>query len=370
MVLLYSTGFDLFGNNASKNLDGWTDAVIGTGTAGTGTVTVNTSSGRSSGGCMIINPGNGNSAGLGSLRQFTNLGVSGAHMYFGCAYQAASSGTSARILGFFDAGTCQVDLRHSITGVISVTRNGASGATLGSTSPGTLTYATYHYFEIDVVIGSGTSGAVTVKMDGTTILTITSVNTQTTSNAYWNQLVFAGADPSASIGISNVNYLWDDIYLCDATGPAPFNANLGDTRILGMLPIGAGTYAQMTKVGSASTHWQSVNEIPPDGDTTYVSSNVVNTVDTYTYAALPSNTSSVLGVVGRFDARKDDAGSRSIETHIRSTSSGLEADSTPTMALQTSYTYGFMHMPINLITGLAWTVTDVNNMEFGPKVAT
>jgi hypothetical protein len=356
MALVYNCGFDLLGNFSDLTMEGWNN----NGGGGGGLIQVSTSAGRGGGGCMQVERGNGGGNNpMGAIRQFTNQGLAGAHSFVGFAY-SAPTGTGNQVIGFLDSGTFQIWLFHAGDGSMLISRN---GTTLGTLGAGTFTYNTFHYIELDFVIDPSV-GSVLFKMDGVTLLNLTNQNTRASANSQWNQIVCGG-----NAGQSIVNlFSYDDLYYCDPT-TASLNSLLGDTRVIGNLPTGAGTYAQMTKVGAASTHWQSVNEKPTDGDTTYVSSSVVNTVDTYTYPVLPANTQTVLAVTGRPNARKDDAGFRSLETHLRSTASGMEADSPTASILGTSYQYYEEIFPINPITGLAWTVSDVNNMEYGPKVA-
>jgi len=102
-----------------------------------------------------------------------------------------------------------------------------------STTLGTVANAfipgTWNFIEISTTI-STTVGAVTIRRNGTTILTLTGVNNQASTGnlvyaALWN-------NTTATNMISFTHY-----YLCDTTGPAPYNTFLGDVRILNKQPL-------------------------------------------------------------------------------------------------------------------------------------
>ena len=223
---------------------------------------------------------------------------------------------------------------------------------------------TWYYFEFKVVFGAGTSGSYAVRRNGAVIPGIPDVaatNTTATANAYTNSVQLCQLGNAGGTGIQQ----FDDMYLLTTLGTR-LNDFLGDCRVVTLLPNAAGTNTNMTKVGAGVTNWQSVNEAQSDGDTTYVQSSVVGQLDTYKYASLPNATSSVLAVTARPAVRKDDAGSRSLTTHVRS--NAVEADAPGSIVLATTYTLAGQIMEVNPVSGALWTVSDVNTAEFGPKV--
>jgi hypothetical protein len=351
VTLKYGTGFDLMGNVTDLNQDGWTLS----GGGGGGTIAISTSGGRGAGCCAQATRGNGGGNNpIGLIRTF---GTQSGQGYIGFAFSAPNA-TAVTIISIEDSGTVQIDLRLGSDGSLTLTRN---GTTIGSAAAGTISFATFHYFEIGFLIASGTGGSVTVKVDQSTVITVAGANTQASGNASWNQVLLGGGAQTVLATFS-----WDDFYFCDSNGSRN-NTHLGDVRIIGNLPNAVGSTTNMTRVGGAASNYQSVNERPTDGDTTYVSNGTVGTLDTYKFASLPANTSQVLAVIGRPVARKDDAGARSITTHARS--GGSEADASSSSALTTSYAMYSHIMETNPVTSAAWAPSDVNAAEFGPKVA-
>jgi hypothetical protein len=308
MALLLADGFDLY-NDAT--LAGW--ARTGSfGSNGSSTYPVGrTGSGQS----WAINHGNGGNA----VSFATQLGNNYSTLIVGIA--AFAGYISERIIAFNGlAGADQVGLRINSSGQLIVTR----GATVLATETVASPINTWYYYELKVTFATGVGGSYALRRNGLVVTGIpdaTGVNTSGDGNAFASGLGILGVQVNSNVGA----YSYDDLYLCDTSG-ALNNNFLGDVRSLGLLPNGVGTNTNWTKVGASSTNWQSVNENPPNGDTTYVASNTIGQTDTYAYADLPSNTASVIAVTSHFDTRLDDAGARSYTTRVRS--GGSEANAT------------------------------------------
>jgi hypothetical protein len=351
MTLRYGTGFDLCGNAADLALDGWTQ----NGGGGGGLVDIQATLGRSAGPALRVQ--RGNSAGNGIIGAQRTFATFSAIAYIGFAFEAVTAANASGIIGLYDGGTNQVLLQLNTDGSLTVTRNGTTLTTLPA---GTVTYSTFHYFELSAVIHP-TVGSLTLFIDGVQQFALTGINTRGSANSQWSQIILGGGSNQSVV----TNFLFDDMYVCDGLGTVN-NTFLGDVRVIGGPPTGGGTNTGMTKIGAAATNWQSVNNVPTDGDTTYVASAFVGTHDTYVHAALPANASQVLAVIGSPVARKDDAGNRGIATKVRS--NGSEASS-PATLLATSYATQRHIMETNPVTGAAWSVADYNAAETGPVVA-
>jgi hypothetical protein len=77
----------------------------------------------------------------------------------------------------------------------------------------------------------------------------------------------------------------------------------------------------------------------------------------------------VVAVCQSFVTQKDDAGFRTATARVRSGTS--EADfASPFTPLTSNYLIQEQVQETNPITGLAWSVSDVNGAEFGPRIAT
>lgn len=235
------------------------------------------------------------------------------------ALSTPSSFTSIIVLVDGTGGADQVAIGWNNAGAIQAI-NGyqhvGGGTVIATSGPGVI--APLQWFGVEVLCTiSGSAGVLQVWVNGAEVLNLISLNTQFTSNAWANQVQLADS--------VNPGAYFDDFRVYDSTGSTQ-NAPIGsgfDSRILTKLPSGAGGLTQWTPNG-ASANWQCVDDSPPDGDTTYVSSTSTN-YDSY---ALPSAGIVVppFMVVARSYYRKDDANVRTFQNGVRSgTSNALGA---------------------------------------------
>lgn len=259
-----------------------------------------------------------------------------------------------------DSGTRQVDLGFNTSGQLVVTRN---GTTLGTTSAA-FVQNRWYYIEWKVTIHNST-GAVEVRVDGATVLNLTSQDTQNTANASAND-VQVGQHDGAFASIAVI----DDFYVCDGVDSgvsgAPNDDFLGDVIVPAIFPNGNGNYSDFVGSDSNSVNnYLLVDENPENGDTDYVESSNVGDQDTYTYGNLASTTGSVFGVQILPYARKTDAGARKIKTLARL--SGTD-DAGPDQTLSADYVY-LSDIREADPSGSQWTIANVNSAEFGEEVA-
>lgn len=294
---------------------------------------------------------------------YKTLSSSIATRLYGFAFKTDKLPTGTNAKAFFevrDAGTTQCDLRLLADGTLRATRN---GTTLG-TSTFSISTGIYYYFEVKVTIGS--SGVFQVKVDNTTRLDLSGVNTQNTGAATHNQVGIGwGLGNLGSSGVILADY--DDFYCIDTTG-ADNNDYLGDIHAEALFPNGAGNYSQWTLVDAALTNtlnYQSADETPPNDDSDYNGGGSAGLKDTYTFGNLTVTAASIKVVVINMNARKDDSGSRSIASLTRIASVDYLGST-----INTDGTYKFLQQAYatSPATGVAWTVSEINGLEEGVQV--
>jgi hypothetical protein len=264
--------------------------------------------------------------------------------------------TSGPIMAFFNGATKQVDLYwDNTTGKLSVRRAGTT--TLGTTTA-TFSQGVFYFVELRIVI-SDTVGVVQLKVDGATVLNLSSQDTLN-SGSTADRVRFGDG------GSSNVPGTVDDLYICDGSGSSPYNTFLGDCKVETRMPNGNGNSSQLVgNDGNSTDNYLLVDETTPNSDTDYVESSTVGDKDTYTYQDLATATGTVYAVQILPYAKKTDAGSRSIVTVARL--SGTEVDSAAA-TLASTYSYPSQEIRTTKPGGGAWTISDVNSAEFGVKV--
>ena len=131
---------------------------------------------------------------------------------------------------------------------------------------GVVSVNNFVYVEISIVFATTATGSVTVQANGQVVASATNVITAYNATTV-NSLIFSLNTSSGS----NNRIILDDVYVCDNTGTANNNF-LGDVKIATALPAGNGRVNQFARTGgTASGNYTAVNEVPPDGDTSYVS---------------------------------------------------------------------------------------------------
>lgn len=327
MSLDYWHGFDELATGDFA-LDGWG-----------GSVPASMQTGRFSGQCFRT----GSTAGC--TRPFL---VSSTRQTVGVAWRGPTSlNATGQIIRYFDGATEQGRLTINADGSLSVSRAGTA-LTGGTSAAGVLTIGTWYYIEFDYTCND-TTGAFEVRVNGVSVCSGSGQDTRNGGTGNLTILYLASANGQ--------NSDFDDLYM--ASGSTSFQ---GDCRVMTNWPTGAGATTQWTPL--SGNNWQNVDETTPDGDTTYNSDATSGHIDTFTTGAL-GVTGTVLGVMVHAFARKDDAGARNFCPELRDDGGTNRAGTT--VALGASYTGYSDNWLTNPNGGGAWTVTAVDNSEFGYK---
>jgi len=264
---------------------------------------------------------------------------------------------AAGLIYFNDGdGTTQVTIDLDTSGHIEARR--ANSGTLLGTSTFAFSAGTWYTLEVKVKVDN-TTGTVDVYVDGVSVLALTGQDTQDNANAYCNRIYIRQS------GTANACY-FDDLYILavDATTPNDF---LGKNfRIRSIVPNADGTYEELSP-SAGTDHYALVDEIPPTDDTDYIQSATVNQRDSFNFAALTINASSILAVQANILARRIDATARSIQRLARI--GGSDYASSDKALSSTSFLYYLDMMLTNPATSGAWSASAIDDAEFGLKVS-
>lgn len=412
--IIFTDGFDHY----TSTLDKWDISSFSAPTGATVSApTIVQGVGRGGAGALYLATGTTSAlAGATSYLQ-KNLGAQG-QLYVGFAYSfnPTQQTTDTPILSFTDGSTVQVQLLITSSGVLYFTRGGPHTVVLiGPSSSVSLPANSFHYLEAFVSF-SATTGAVTLKLDQTTIITATGLNTIISANAYCAALQVGQAFFATNTNFTGPLSYYDDIYI-DTLG---FN---GDNRVAGLLPTGNGSANVLAnnvvnwpastvmavgytfldsnsnlqrvvavtgdaKTGSSAPTWATtvgvnttdnhvtvtclgavsqyklVNEPNPDDDYSYISTNTIGDISRFTYPAISGP--AIKTVVPWFRARKDDGGYRAIQASTKS--GGTVYTSGTDVPLGGNYQYLPIFLPIDPATGIAWTDAGINAAEYGVKL--
>ena len=208
----------------------------------------------------------------------------------------------------------------------------------------------------------GAAGVVTVNLNSTQILNLTSQNTDNSGAVpEINNIEFEGSTGNVSM---------DDLYINNTAGASPQSGIMGDTRIESLLPIADGVTNNFPGLvpGTPSTHFDKVDDVSPDDDSSYVFSEDVADIELFESAVLPDpgGTSVIFGVQLLLYARKDKVTAKSIIPKVRSGGTNYDGSTVP---LTTSYLYFPEIWQQDPDTVADWTEANLNLAEFGLEIS-
>jgi hypothetical protein len=331
MALIFMDGFDHY---ATADMAKKWSAVVGN--------TIATTQGRRGGGAL-----NGGASASNYLSK--TLPGNFSTLIVGFAFNPSGSypSSSSKVLEFLDAGTNQCSLLVNLDGTLLVNR---LGTTIGSTTAA-IPLSGFSYIEIKITFHN-TAGTVDLRLNGTSVLSLTGLNTRNTANAFANSVRLG------QYGSSQSNSYFDDFYICDTSGTLNNNF-LGDVRIDTLFPNADGSNSQFTP-STGTAHFACVDEtLPLTSD--FVSASTIGFKDSYALTDL-TGAATVLAVQVSNLAYKDDAGFRQGANLIRSGSTEAQG---ATVTLSTTTLYTVSVHETDPATSAAWTQTAVNAMEAG-----
>jgi len=290
--------------------------------------------------------------------------TSGPYTVFFLGFHVFSSFTDTAerdFIQFLDAqnSVVQIELRRFWDSVLlkHVLRLYRGSTLLGTTSDG-LTQNGWTWLSVKYVC-SQTNGVVEVKLNNATVLTFTGNTQNGAANQVHRPLIRSGS--SGNWYVFNGDFNIDNLVI--ATGLAS-DPPLPECRIFGAVVPTSNFNVQFTP--NAGTNWSNVNEIPPDGDTSYNSSNTVGATDVFVCNP-PTLTGVIPAVKVNFRARKDDAGVRELAPIIRP---GTTNHQGAAIEITSNYFNRGHIWQTNPDTGQAWNPGDIANLRFGYRIVT
>jgi hypothetical protein len=206
---------------------------------------------------------------------------------------------------------------------------------------------TLSHLEVEL-FSDATAGTVKIKLNGTTILDATGLNT-------------GGADITGiSWGCPSTNIKWDNLYIADAL----------QGELISVLCKPSSDASVQFARSTGADNYALVADTAQDGDSTYVESDTVGHIDLYGYEDVSSGYS-VQAVSLVTVARKDDAGLRTLQPIARQSSTNYDIGNE--LTLTDSYPAVLGEAQIATIatapSGASWTTEIFNAIEWGFEVA-
>lgn len=243
----------------------------------------------------------------------------------------------------------------------SVTYINGDGQNQGSSAAGAVPIGSWIYFEVKVKFNA-TTGTVDVRVNGTSILSLTGKDTM--DNSGLAECGILNITTPGSGGLHDV-YM-DDLVIMDDLGSAPYNDFLGDVHIETLFPNGNGNSSQMTGSDGNSTDNYLLVDEDPIVLTDYVESSTVNDHDSYAMDNLSATPTTIYGIQIYLVAQKDDTGARSMRPMLRTGSTDYYGTG---VALGTGWAGIGEIWEQNPNTTAAWTGANIDAIEVGQEVS-
>lgn len=264
-----------------------------------------------------------------------------------------------------NTATVQTALALTASGALVLWRDNAytSGLQIGNTSnPDLIKPNTTVYIELDEAYA--TSGAAfNLRVNSQSVFPGTGL--QTANNA--SGVAMFSIHCGDANGDNGESHFFRDIYINDTTAGDGHTTFDGDQVAMKFMPAAPGQYTQWSIGGSApaATNWQSVNEVPANGDITYVSAATVGLKDTYKVGALPANVVQIVSVSTLPDVKTDDAGLGAGATIRPLIGNGTTTAHGADQSVNTTYASKYQAFGQNPLTNAPWELADWNNIEVG-----
>ena len=272
----------------------------------------------------------------------------------------ASNNQAGYFLYLGDSGSDQCGLYLEVDGKVSFYRGTTSLATSTASIP--LDQWTWVAFKVTI---HDTTGAYEVRLNNTNVLSASSVDTKNTANTTADTLYVqgrAGGFGGPTVNGGNARVLYADLVVMQGAN-ADF---ISDAKVNYYPPNGNGNYSQMTgSDGNSVDNYLLVDEATPNADTDYNESSTVGNKDSYAATNISDTPSTIYAVSPIVTMKKDDAGSRSAATLLRS---GTTDQDGATHTLGVSYAMYQDIYEVDPNTSAAWTLANANASEPGFKV--
>lgn len=267
------------------------------------------------------------------------------------------------ICNFLDqsAGDSQCFAQLNGDGSVSVVNHyvGQPGPLLLSTPAGLVRNGVWNTIAIGIIFSN--SGTVIIWINGVLVASVSGVNTIHSGNNYCDGVQLSG--PGTSL---DSQAYFDDFFVGISTTPASLQDDYpGALRIYPYIPAVNKTPLQWTPL--ANTNWQETSQIPPPGDSAYVSSATVGNIDQYEMQPIsgqgPTGVFTIAFGQTVISARLDTAGAGSVAPNIAGTEGAASA-------LTTSYSMYTECFDDNPVTSMPFAPSDFTTSTFmGPQVA-
>ena len=268
-----------------------------------------------------------------------------------------------KIAGFENSVAGATQVRIWVAGNSIYANRGAYNSNLLAYATNVLPNNRWAYIEIKLVIDD-TNGELYVKINGNTVISETGLDTRdSTSTTYADRVVLHGIEAGGPTEYDAAT-LFDDWYVLDTNGSAPYNDFLGPIKVEELTPNAAGDSAQFTPL--SGSNYENVDETPSDDDTSYNYSSTTGNKDLFNVESLSKIDGTIYSVQVESVVRVDDATPIDIKNKVKAGTT--EDNSSAHTVSSTSYLCEKDLWEDNPDDSSAWDVADITSLQIGYEV--
>lgn len=348
MAVRWLEGFDHYGTTPNGGRDAMLAGVWSEFNLKSTFPSVSSAQSRTSGFSLAFGQNNLNNSSEYFARRA--LGAALTQFGFGAGIYMTNLPTVSDALGvrFSDAANvATITMSYQSDGSIQIYRGVPVSGVLLATSGQVLTAQAWNHVEI-FVSHSATVGAVEVRVNGVTVINVTGANTGATTSAQFRIGNIHGVSDPVYKAIPQ--HYWDDLFCWDTTGPRN-NTFLGPQKVV-LNKISADTEVADWAVTGAASGAAAISEIPPDGDTSYISAMTPGETSEFTVEPLDENVVSITAIYLPAMMRQSQPGSTWVQQSIVSGADVADGLDRP---ITEAYTYWADVIETDPDTGAAWT---------------
>lgn len=295
------------------------------------------------------------------------IAINGIGMVAGAGFTVQGAFTSSPGVLLIEIGNAGVTLRVSVDGSMQLTTD-IGGSNSYSSASGTFTFGNRHEVELEIS-SFAASNSCTVYLDGVAVAGLTGVQLSHLTGLNDGSTIHTVAMGGGISEGSATAVVMDSTYVLDTSGSAPCNGPLGPCISVVMIPNAPGQFSAWTPNG-ASLGWECISEVPPDNDTTFISSAVSGTQEACELSPPVPTITAVYGLSVISDQRQTQAGGgRTIALGVGNGSSTHSPSTYGTWGLGTVYKMNTTPLSSNPFNGLPWALVDLATLQVYAEVA-
>lgn len=260
-------------------------------------------------------------------------------------------------ISFRDTGNDdQLSIVIQSTGQIAAVRGSKLAPTVLGTSDSAglkVTANAWNHIEAWVGIGDGTAGWVEVRLNGVTVLNLTDVDTQATSNAETSQFAILNWTTRAG----QFSWYVDDVIILNDQGGVN-DTFIGDKKVFTDFPDADTADVDWTP-SAGSDLFAMIDEAVPDQDATYDESDTAGQAMGVTFPNVDPSIIGIAGIVLLHKSKKTDAGLCTVQATCQSGGSEQAGTDRP---MTTAYTLYADVFEVDPDTSAPWTTAAANAM--------